>query len=570
MAARKFSIFKRLLGGDDRSSLPGNAERQIMTWPTHEVLNQSPVLGDYNLFATDPALQEGAMREGAGWAESSLTQIGTDMGRAETFDLGRLANQYPPQLRAFDAKGNRRDQVEFHPAWHTLMQGIAERGFHTGPWAEPRPGAHVARAAGYLMQAQVESGSLCPTTMTYGAIPAMARHDELAADWLPTLFQRRYDPRDLPVAQKQGGLIGMGMTEKQGGSDVRANTTVAVPADGAYAITGHKWFFSAPQCDAHLVLAQAPGGLSCFFVPRWRPGGSKNPILIQRLKDKLGNKSNASSEVEFQGAYGLLLGEEGRGVPTILEMGTYTRLDCVLGTTGMMRQALSQAIHHARHRSVFGNRLVEQPLMQNVLADMALEAEAAIVLALRMARAFDAQDDEGETLLRRLLTPAAKYWVCKRGPELASEAMEVMGGNGYVEEGVHARIYREMPVNSIWEGSGNIMCLDVLRALGKSPRTLAVVQAELAPALGRNVHFDGLVARLQAQFADPTAQETRARRLTQQLVLAIQGSLLLQHAPDYVAEAFCASRLGGDWGDSFGTLPVASNFREIIGRALVL
>ena len=540
-----------------------------MTWPTHEVFNQSPTLGDYNLYKADPALQEGAVREGAGWAGSSLQQIGTELGKAKTFDLGRLANQYPPQLRAFDAKGNRRDQVEFHPAWHTLMQGIAERGFHTGPWADPQPGAHVARAAGYLMQAQVEAGSLCPTTMTYGAIPAMARHEKLAADWLPTLFQCRYDARDLPFAQKQGGLIGMGMTEKQGGSDVRANTTVAVQADGAYAINGHKWFFSAPQCDAHLVLAQAPGGLSCFFVPRWRPDGSKNPILIQRLKDKLGNKSNASSEVEFQGAYAMLLGEEGRGVPTILEMGTYTRLDCVLGTTGMMRQAVSQAIHHARHRGVFGKLLVDQPLMQNVLADMALEVEAAIALALRMARAFDGQD-EGEILLRRLLTPAAKYWICKRGSELAAEAMEVMGGNGYVEEGVHARIYREMPVNSIWEGSGNIMCLDVLRALGKSPQMLAVVQAELAPALGRSAHYDRFVAHLQTQFADASAQESRARRLTQHLVLALQASLLLQYAPDYVAEAFCASRLGGDWGDSFGTLPVATDFRGIVERALVL
>ncbi|MDN3577865.1 isovaleryl-CoA dehydrogenase [Chitinimonas viridis] len=542
-----------------------------MHWPTHEVLNQSPVLADYNLYQSDAALQEGVQREGAAWAVGELNATGAELGCADSLELGRLANQHAPQLRAFDAKGHRRDQIEFHPAWHTLMQGIAARGFHSAPWAQPREGAHVARAAGYLLQAQVEAGTLCPTTMTYGAIPALAKHAQLARDWLPTLYRREYDARDLPLPQKRGGLIGMGMTEKQGGSDVRANTTLAQPqADGSHALTGHKWFFSAPQCDAHLVLAQAPEGLSCFFVPRWRPDGSKNPVLVQRLKDKLGNKSNASSEVEFHAAYGLLLGEAGRGVPTILEMGTYTRLDCVLGTTGMMRQAVSQAIHHSRHRSAFGQLLAQQPLMQNVLADLALETEAAITLSLRMARAFDAQDDEAETLLRRLLTPAAKYWVCKRGPELAAEAMEVMGGNGYVEEGVHARIYREMPVNSIWEGSGNIMCLDVLRAIGKSPRTVEVLQAELAPALGRHPGYDRYVARLQAQFADTAALETRARRLTQQLVLAVQASLLLQHAPDFVAEAFVASRLEGDWGDSFGTLGASVAKEALIARALAI
>ncbi|WP_374538797.1 isovaleryl-CoA dehydrogenase [Chitinimonas taiwanensis] len=534
----------------------------------HELFNQSPVLGDYNLFLADPALQEAAAREGAAWARDELVEIGAELGRLESFELGRLANQHPPQLRAFDAKGYRRDQVEFHPAWHTLMRGIAARGFHNRPWAEPRAGAHVARAAGYLLQAQVEAGSLCPTTMTYGALPALARHTELARDWLPTLFSREYDPRDLPFADKRGGLIGMGMTEKQGGSDVRANTTRAEPQpDGSWRLSGHKWFFSAPQCDAHLVLAQAPQGLSCFFVPRWQPDGSKNPILIQRLKDKLGNRSNASSEVEFHAAYGLLLGEAGRGVPTILEMGTYTRLDCVLGTAGMMRQATSQAIHHARHRRAFGQRLVDQPLMRNVLADLALESEAALQLALRMARAFDTQDEDA-TLLRRLLTPAAKYWVCKRGPELAAEAMEVLGGNGYVEEGVQARIYREMPVNSIWEGSGNIMCLDVLRALGKSVRTREVLQAELAPALGRYPAYDRYLAALQAQLADGSEQEGRARRLTQQLVLAMQASLLIQHGPDFLAEAFVQSRLGGDWGQSFGTLPAGLDLAAIVARAL--
>jgi len=541
-----------------------------MAAPTHDVTNQSPVLNEYNLYLADPALCDAAVREGAGWAQQTLTEAGATLGSAEVFEHGRLANQYPPLLRAFDAKGVRRDQVEFHPSWHALMQGIVARGYHGSPWTQPQAGAHVARAAGYLLQAQVEAGTLCPTTMTYGAIPALARHDQLAREWLPTLLSTEYDPRDLPLAEKRGGLVGMGMTEKQGGSDVRANTTRAVPdGDGAYRITGHKWFFSAPQCDAHLVLAQAPGGLSCFFVPRWRPDGQRNAIAIQRLKDKLGNKSNASSEVEFHDAYGLLLGEEGRGVPTILEMGTYTRLDCVLGTAGMMRQALSQAVHHARHRQVFGRRLVDQPLMQAVLADMALEVEASITLALRMARAFDA-DDEAALLLRRILTPAAKFWVCKRGIELAGEAMEVMGGNGYVEEGAHARIYREMPVNSIWEGSGNIMCLDVLRALGKSPRTAEVLAAEWAPALGRNAHYDWHVGRLSERMRAEIGNEADVRRLTRDLVLTQQAALLILHAPDYVSSAFCAGRLGPDAGLVFGSLAPEHGTDQIVARALVL
>lgn len=539
-----------------------------MTWPTHEVSNQSPELGDYNLFDADPALQEGARREGAAWAIESLRDTGATLGRADSFEAGRLANLYGPVLNAFDSRGHRVDQVEFHPAWHELMRGIVARGFHASPWSDPRPGAHAARAAGYLMQAQVEAGSLCPTTMTYGAIPALARDPALRRDWLPTLCSREYDPRDLPFAQKRGGLIGMGMTEKQGGSDVRSNATHAEPdGAGAWVLTGHKWFFSCPQIDAHLVLAQAPDGLSCFFVPRWRPDGTKNPVLVQRLKDKLGNRSNASSEVEFQRAHATLLGEAGRGVPTILEMGTYTRLDCVLGSTGLMRQALSRALHHARHRSAFGAKLVDQPLMRNVLADLALEVEAAIALALRLARAFD-DADEASLHLRRLLTPAAKYRVCKRGPELAAEAMEVMGGNGYVESGIHARIYREMPVNSIWEGSGNVMCLDVVRALARSPQARDALAAELASATGRHPAYDHFVARLATALKDPDALECRARRLAQDIVLAVQAGVLIRHAPPGVAEAFCRSRLDADWGYSFGTLPVGCDFDTLIGRAL--
>ncbi|WP_298292367.1 isovaleryl-CoA dehydrogenase [Thiomonas sp.] len=539
-----------------------------MSWPTHTVTNQAPPLQDYNLYTADAALQEAVVRGGAAWAHAALVEHGAELGTAASYARGRLANVCPPTLQAFDARGFRRDQIEFHPAWHELMAGIARRGLHTGPWAQPRPGAHVARAAGFILQTQIEAGSMCPTTMTYGAIPALSRDAMLARDWLPTLLRPEYDPRDLPFPEKQGGLIGMGMTEKQGGSDLRSNTTRA-EADGAggYRLTGHKWFFSAPQCDAHLVLAQAPGGLSCFFVPRWAPDGSKNPVLIQRLKDKLGNRSNASSEVEFDAAWGHLLGEEGRGIPTILEMGTYTRLDCVLGTTGLMRQALSQAMHYARHRLAFGAALADQPLMRNVLADMALEVEAAIALAMRLAQAFDAQHDEAQSLLRRLLTPAAKFRICKRGAELAAEAMEVLGGNGYVEDDVQARIYREMPVNSIWEGSGNVMCLDVLRALGKTPRTADALFAELAPAQGKNAHFDAHVQRLAAALRDPDALQARARTLTHDLVLAVQAALLLRHAPEPVAQAFCTSRLGGQWGGGLGTLAPSTDVDILLRRA---
>ena len=457
------------------------------------------------------------------------------------------------------------------------MKGIAARGYHTGPWARVDgrgvPGAHVARAAGYLMQAQVECGTLCPTTMTYGAVAAMRRDAWLERDWVPRLITRDYDARDIPIEGKRGGLIGMGMTEKQGGSDLRANTTRAVRvADGSYRITGHKWFFSAPQCDAHLVLAQTGGGLSCFFMPRRLSDGSRNGIQIQRLKDKLGNRSNASSEVEFVDAWAHLMGEEGRGVPTILEMGTYTRLDCVTGTAGMMRQAVVQAVHHARHRKVFGALLIDQPLMQSVLADLAIESEAATALAMRLARAFDSEAD-GELALRRALTSAAKFWVCKRGCELAAEAMEVLGGNGYTEEMPLARMAREMPVNSIWEGSGNIMCLDVLRAFGKSPATRDAVLHELDWARGRHRNFDAAFERFAAAVATSAATEAHARRFTQMFVTLMQGGLLLGAAADSgaqaVAEGFCATRLGADsgWGAVFGASGAALDAGAIVDRA---
>ncbi len=439
---------------------------------THNVFNQPPPLENYNLFTTDQALLEAVHRDGASWAIESLIRLGEKLGDSHVIELGHLANQHPPVLQTHDRYGHRRDEVEFHPAWYSLMNIAVAEGLHTAPWADSRAGAHVARAAAYVLYGQVENGTQCPLTMTYAAFPVLAKHANalasLSQTWLPLMLSREYDPRFIPIEQKRGALIGMGMTEKQGGSDVRANTTRAEPMDarGAgqpYRVTGHKWFFSAPMCDAFLVLAKTDAGIGCFFVPRFTPDGTRNAIYIQRLKDKLGNRSNASSEVEFHNALGWLLGEEGRGVATIVEMATYTRLDCVIGTTGLMRQALAQAIHHATYRSTFGKPLVEHPLMKNVLADLAIESEAATVLAMRLARAFDSQQDEAETELRRLLTPAAKYWICKRGPLLAAEAMEVLGGNGYVEESVMPRIYREMPLNSIWEGSGNIMCLDVLR-----------------------------------------------------------------------------------------------------------
>jgi putative acyl-CoA dehydrogenase len=540
---------------------------------THTIFNQTPPLTDYNLFTRDTALQEAVKREGADWACADLKQAGVDLGTSALFDHARLANRITPVLHNFNAQGERIDWIEFHPSWHALMRGIAARGYHSSPWEEhARPGAHAARAAGYLMQAQIESGTLCPTTMTYGAIAAMRRDARLVLEWVPRLLTREYDARDIPVEAKRGGMIGMGMTEKQGGSDVRANTTRAVrSADGSYRVTGHKWFFSAPQCDAHLVLAQTDRGLSCFFMPRRLPDATLNGIYIQRLKDKLGNRSNASSEVEFVDAWASLLGEEGRGVPTILEMGTFTRLDCVVGTAGMMRQAVVQALHHAQHRKVFGSLLIDQPLMRSVLADLALESEAATALGLRLARAFDSEH-AGEIALRRVLTSAAKFWVCKRGCELAAEAMEVLGGNGYTEELPLARIAREMPVNSIWEGSGNIMCLDVLRAFAKSSATREAVLHELSGARSIHRQFDAAFERFAASLEAGTSHEAHARRLTQSLVTLMQAKLLLTGAKApaarAVAEGFCATRLGENgWGAVFGASEAQLDTGAILGRA---
>jgi putative acyl-CoA dehydrogenase len=535
---------------------------------THEVFNQPPPLADYDLFGSDRALKEAVAREGGGWAADRLADFGRRLGRAETIEWGFQANRNPPVLQTFDRFGGRRDAVEFHPAWHSLMALAVGEGVHTAPWAEPKPGAHVARAATVLMLCQIEAGVQCPITMTYGAVPAVRQQAAIATEWLPRLYSRRYDPRFRPAKEKTGALMGMGMTEKQGGSDLRGNTTRAEPdgSSGAYRLVGHKWFLSAPMCDAFLVLAQAPKGISCFFLPRWTPDGQLNALRLQRLKDKLGNRSNASSEVEFQGALAWLVGEEGRGIPVIIEMATYTRLDCALGSAGLMRQALAQALHHAGHRTAFQRRLIDQPLMTAVLADLALESEAATALALRLARAFDRQDDPGETALRRLMTPAAKYWICKRSIALAGEAMEVLGGNGYVEESLMPRLYREMPVNSIWEGSGNVMCLDVLRALQRTPEAADALRAELAPARGGDPRLDRFLARVDEALA-ARPDEAQARRLAEMIVLAVQGALLARFAPPEIADAFCASRLEGERGGAFGALPPALDLRAIIDRA---
>lgn len=545
-----------------------------MAASTHEVFNQPAPLADYNLFEGNRPLQAALKFNAPRLNTAPLAALGARIGAADMQAHARLANVHTPQLRTHDRFGHRIDEVEFHPSYHVLMEAATAAGLHGTPWAGESTSPHVLRAAGFMLFTELEPSMLCPISMTYAVTPALRRNEAIHAEWAPKLTSRAYDPVLKPLAQKAGVTMGMGMTEKQGGSDVRANTTRAEP-DGTdawgqrFSITGHKWFMSAPMCDAFLVLAQTQGGLSCFFLPRVLPDGSRNPIHIQRLKDKLGNKANASSEVEFHGASAWLVGEEGRGVPQILEMGTMTRLDCALGTSGLMRQALSVALNHTAQRNAFGKPLIEQPLMRNVLADLALESEAATALAMRLARAFDRTSDEHEAAFARLLTPIAKYWICKRGSHFAQEAMECLGGNGYVEEGgegVLARIYREMPVNSIWEGAGNIMALDLLRALRKADAA-AVLARELAPARGQHAALDRLMASLPAQM-EMLGTEAEARRLAEKLALAIQAALLCQTAPAPVFSAFCESRLAGDWGHAFGTLAGGCDFDAIIDRAM--
>jgi len=540
---------------------------------THAVFNQAAPLMDTNLFATNRPLQSALKFNAPDLATGALFALGEQMGSAAMQTHARLANTHAPQLHSHDRQGHRIDEVEFHPSYHALMQAATQHGLHGSAWSNA-PHAHLHRAAAFMLFTQAEPSVLCPVSMTYAVVPALRGNAAVFADWAPGLQARAYDPALRLFSQKTGLTMGMGMTEKQGGSDVRANTTQAThrghDAWGErHTLVGHKWFFSAPMCDAFLVLAQSSAGLSCFFLPRVLPDGQRNAIRIQRLKDKLGNHANASSEVEFDSATAWLVGEAGRGVAQILEMGTMTRLDCALGTSGLMRQALSLALHHTAQRQAFGKHLIDQPVMRNVLADLALESEAATALSLRLARSFDQPGDEHERLMGRLLTPVAKYWVCKRGSAFAQEAMECLGGNGYVEEGgqgIMARIYREMPLNSIWEGAGNIMALDLLRALRKGDVAAALAH-ELAPARGAHAALDRLAAALPARV-EHMATEPEARRLAQDVALAVQAALLVQTAPAGVADAFCASRLGGDWGYSFGTLGATTDFDTLITRAM--
>ncbi|WP_263164770.1 acyl-CoA dehydrogenase family protein [Streptomyces sp. SCSIO ZS0520] len=537
---------------------------------THEVTNQPPPIAPYDA-SEDAALLEGLEREGAAWAVPDVRRLGRLAGSPEAQRWAEQANTHEPVLRTHDRYGNRIDEVEFHESWHQLMRVAVAEGGAGAAWADDRPGAHVARYGGALVWGHTEAGHGCPTAMTYAVIPALRQQPELAAVYEPLLTSRVYDPGLRVPTEKRGLLAGMGMTEKQGGSDVRTNTTLAEPAgeEGLYRLRGHKWFTSAPMCDLFLVLAQAPGGLSCFLVPRVLPDGSRNTFRIQRLKDKLGNRSNASSEPEFDGTLAWRVGPEGRGVKTIIDMVNCTRLDCVAGSASLMRKALVEAAHHARHRSAFGARLIDQPLMRNVLGDLAVESEAATALTLRLAGAADraVRGDEGEQAFRRLATAIGKYWVTKRAPAFTAEALECLGGNGYVEDSGMPRLYREAPLNSVWEGSGNVNALDVLRALAKEPAAVQALTDELALSRGADARLDAAVTRLGTELADLDGIQLRARRLVELMALALQGSLLVRHAPAAVADAFCATRLGGDGGYAFGTLPHSADLGAILGRA---
>jgi putative acyl-CoA dehydrogenase len=548
---------------------------------THDVLNQVPPLAGYDV-ADDPALLAAAAREGAGWAGDSLHKLGELAGARETQEHARLANEHPPVLRTHDARGNRIDEVEFHPSWHVLLGTAVSHGLHAAPWADPAPGAHVARAARFFVWSQAEAGHGCPVSMTYAAVPPLRHAPDLARRFGPLLTAREYDPGLRPPEGKAGLLAGMAMTEKQGGSDVRANTTRAEPVPaagpGAHLLTGHKWFCSAPMSDLFLVLAQAPAGLTCFLLPRVLPDGTRNAVRLQRLKDKLGNRSNASAEVEFDAALAWQVGEAGRGVPTIIEMVSATRLDCLLGSAAGMRLGCVTAVHYATHRRAFGASLISQPLMVSVLADLVLESEAATTLALRLAGAADraARGDAAEADLLRVALPAAKHWICKRAPLHAAEALECLGGNGYVEESGMPRLYREAPLNSIWEGSGNVTALDLLRALQRQQGAAEALAAELDLAAGGDPRLDTAVSGLSQELRKlagrpgPEAQFA-ARRLAGMITVALQAALLVRHAPGPVADAFCASRLGPGAppgpGVPFGTLPDGLALDEVLGRA---
>ena len=547
--------------------------------PTHEVVNMPPLIGDQDLWANDSALQTAVAREGAGWASDHLSAFGCEVGVDETFRKADQANRHAPELRAFDQHGRRINQIEDHPAYHDLMDMAVRNGVPNLAWNAREKGhhtgGHVANMALVYLFSQAESGVLCPMSMSYSVIPALRNNPGAGDGWIPRLLSTNYDARDIPVEEKRGALIGMFMTEKQGGSDVRANSTQARAAgkesgEGAeYLLTGHKFFCSAPMSDAFLTLAYTENGLSCFLMPRWNPDGTRNNLFIQRLKDKLGNRSNASSEIELLNAWGLMIGPEGRGVRTIMDMVTGNRLYCAVNSAALMRQALVQAIHHARHRFAFQKRLIQQPLMRNVLADLAIESEAAMMLALRSARAMDeAGETQEKAALARIGTAIGKYWNCKRAPMVTAEALECLGGLGYIEESLMPRLYREAPLNSIWEGSGNVICLDVLRAMQRESATTSALLTELEVARGLHALFDAGLDEFKAEIEDQDSLEMRARRVTERMAILWQAALLLRHARTETAEAFCRSRLGGRWMGSFGMLPPSVDFDAILDRAV--
>ena len=542
--------------------------RPIANLPTHEVTNMPPHLGDQDLWQSDTVMREAMEREGAGWAKDQLAKFGKEAGREEVFDWADQANRYSPELKTYDRHGMRINQVAFHPAYHDLHDLAVSNGLPNFAWNNPKPGAHVAHAALNYMLNQAEGGVLCPMAMTYAVVPALKTTPAVADEWVPRLLSTRYDRRDIPASEKTGAQMGMFMTEKQGGSDVRANSTRAVRDGDAFRLTGHKFFCSAPMSDAFLTLAYTDEGLTCFLVPRWTPDGKRNGLFLQRIKDKLGNKSNASTEMELQDTWGVMVGPEGRGVRTIIDMVQGTRFYCAFGSSALMRQGLVQALHHVSHRAAFQKKLIDQPLMRNVIADLALEAEAAATLSFRLGRAIDeAQTGDAEAAaLARIGTAVGKYWICKRAPNHTYEAMECHGGPGYVEESLLPRLYREAPVNSIWEGSGNVICLDVLRAMHKEPEAVPAFYNEIEKARGANGRLDKAMDILKEHLMDTSDIELRARRIAERMAVIWQASLLVQHAPAAVSDAFCASRLGNSWSGAYGTLPAGCDFNAIIER----
>lgn len=531
---------------------------------THEVFNQPPDFAGRNLYTTDPVLRDWARREGGDWVDAPLAALGADVGSEEVLQWGEEANRYPPELTVFDRYGRRIDEVRFHPSYHRLMELAMRHRIHSIAWAEDRPGSHVAHAAMLALFTEAEQGTMCPISMTYASVPALRHNPAVAAEWVPKIVGGSYDAPLRPIAEKRGVTVGMAMTEKQGGSDVRANTTRAYRDGDAFRLVGHKWFCSAPMCDGFLTLAQTEAGLSCFLVPRIRPDGERNTLHVMRLKDKLGNKSNASSEIEYHDTHAVLLGEEGRGVSTIIEMVHHTRLDTISGTIGIMRMALAQAHHHVSNRRAFQKTLIDQPAMRAVIADLALEYEAAVALTLRVARAFSGRD-EGERAFARLAVAVAKYWLTKRNPNFVYECMECHGGAGYVEESPLPRLFRESPLNAIWEGSGNVIALDILRTLGREPAARDAFAAEAMAARGENPLLDAAMEDVAARLKSVPA-EGEARRIAERMALVLQASLLVRHAPAAVAEAFIATRLGEEGGRSFGVLPARADLDAILGR----